>query len=153
MRNSTGRNSWTTQTPILCMDQRNLANRFLTKLTAWECRRYYFSASFFERRFKNASAFFPSKPSRDTTTDVKCLLYLETGLQILLLFLVLGRFYNDGMFTSQVRSLINITDANIYDTIIQKPRMRRLPRSELMSHCTPVWDSMIFLLSTFPPLS
>ena len=41
---------------------------------------------------------------------------LEAGLRVLLFF-VLSRFYNAGRFTSQVRSLINITDTSIYDAI------------------------------------
>ena len=35
----------------------------------------------------------------------------------MLVLRVLGTFHNAGRFTSQVRSLINITDANIYDAI------------------------------------
>ena len=42
---------------------------------------------------------------------------LEAGLQIILFFLDLSKFYNTGGFTIQVRSLINITDANICDVI------------------------------------
>ena len=42
---------------------------------------------------------------------------LKAVIQILLFLCVVGTFYNAGRFTSQVRSLINITDANIYDAI------------------------------------
>ena len=42
---------------------------------------------------------------------------LEAGLQILHFLLVLSRLYDAGKFTGQVRSLINIADANIYDAI------------------------------------
>ena len=70
--------------------------------------------SFIERRLKNTSASFPSKPSQDTTKGVKCLLCSRQGSEYFFLF-VLSRSYNAGRFTSQVRSPINITDANIYD--------------------------------------
>ena len=61
---------------------------------------------------------FQAKPSQETTKRCKVPSLLETGLQILLFRLILSIFYNPGSrFTRQVRSLINITDANIHDAI------------------------------------
>ena len=65
---------------------------------------------------KNTSASFPSKLSQDTTKRVKCLLCSTQG-SIHFFFFVLTKFYHAGRFTSPVRSLSNITDANIYDAI------------------------------------
>ena len=61
--------------------------------------------------------FFSKQTFARYNKGIKVSSLLEAGLQILLLFFVLSRFYNTGRFTSQVRSLINIADANIYDAI------------------------------------
>ena len=126
---------------ILCTDQRNSKTSFNKTYSL----RYIWSMPFLSEFHRKTSQKYISFFSKQTLTRYnkrsKVPFLLEAGLQVLLFF-VLSRFYNAGRFTSQVRSLINITDANIYDAIStsvpEKSRMRRSPRSELISHCISV---------------
>ena len=76
-----------------------------------------FLSEFHRKTFQKCIRFFSKQTFARYNEGSKVPSLLESGLQILLLFVVLGRFYNAGRFKSQVRSLINITDANIYDAI------------------------------------
>ena len=76
-----------------------------------------FLSEFHRKTFQKYIRFFSKQTFTRYNKGIKVPSLLEAGLQILLLFFVLSRFYNAGRFTSQVRSLINITDANIYDAI------------------------------------
>jgi len=76
-----------------------------------------FLSEFHRKTFQKCIRFFSKQTFARYNEGSKVPSLLESGLQILLLFVVLSRFYNAGRFKSQVRSLINITDANIYDAI------------------------------------
>ena len=76
-----------------------------------------FFSEFHRKTFQKYIRFFSKQTFTRYNKRGKVPSLLVSGLQILLLFFVLNRFYNAGRFTSNVRSLINITDANIYDAI------------------------------------